>query len=213
MNGIVEDIGIFMNMEPYIQLAIPIGYISYQLAYLGIKRGENVIHVAFMTLAFALISVLGWSFCQNIFIRAFCAAILPLISAILWRVWLHSLIMNLLHKGNVANSTQFPDVWAELTDNTKVGAAQITVYLKNGEALSCDYLYDYKDAPINLLRRDTEGNIALYVTHIKQKDADQFTAVAEPTYEKKDDISLYRLTYVPKASIDRVETVINKAIS
>ena len=216
MEGLIKDVNSIMELQLYLQIAIPSGYLAYLLARLGIRQHDRATDIVFLSLSFSLVSVMAWYLLDGVLPETFqmsIAIIAPLFGALLWRKCLHSWTLSLLNKGNIANATQFPNTWIEIIESTKVGVAQVVVYLKSGEALVCDYIYSFKDAPISLLRWDTGGNIALYVTKRKPKDSDDFIPVTESPMDEVDDIKFYRLTYVPKDSIETIEIVINKPIS
>lgn len=219
MENLAGEISNFTALKPYLQLALPLGYISYLASRLGIEQQVDAIHVTFITLTFSLISVLTWNICNSlipesyIFFKMFLAALTPIAIALAWRKWGYSFILKILRKIGVSNSTHFPNTWTEIIENTKVGISQITVYLKSGEALTSHYIYDYADAPIDLLRWDSDGNIALYVTAKKPKDEDKFVPVSDLTKLETHGVIKYRLTYIPKEEIEYIETVINTPIS
>lgn len=216
MEDFVNGINAAMGMHLYLQVAIPAGYLGYLIARSGISQHDRPISIIFLSLFFALISIVGWRVSGKYFSlypQLFAAVLLPLVAALLWRKWFHQLVMCGLHKLRISNSSQFPDVWTEIIENTCVGVSQVTVFLKSGTALTCDFIYDFEDAPLNLMRRDKEGNIAFYVTGERPVGTDNFIKTKDEAKAEVDGMTHYRLTYVPKDEIERVEFVTNRPTS
>lgn len=113
-----------------------------------------------------------------------------------------------MNKLKIFNSTEHCSVWDDITENSRVGMSQITVYMKDGMAYSSEYIYDYGTAPIDLYRVDEDGNIALYITHQKSLSDSDFQEITSPKIVEGN-TNFYRLTYIPKSEIQRVEFLIN----
>lgn len=201
-------------MPLYLQLALPCGYLGYLLARIGLNHKDNATTMLFLTLVFSLSSVLAGSVSPES-IRYFAIVLTPIFLGIAWRKCLNRWIMQILHWFRICNSTAFPDLWLEITQNEKVALHQVTVFLKNGQALMCGNLYDFENAPIDLFRTDTEGNVGLYVTHERSTPKGRFFRTKDAPIETVNGPpeKYYRLTYVPKSEIERIEFTIFSPIS
>jgi hypothetical protein len=211
----IKLIDAFTSMNLYIQIAIPSGYLAYLLARCGLSHNDKPITIFFLSSVFALASVAAFTVgSSDSWLAITLAIITPLICGFLWRAFVHKKIMELLRKFNVANSTEFNLVWDDITQNTNVGFTQVTVYLKRGPVLSCSYIYDFDDAPLKLFRTDKNGNIALYITDEKESPSDTFAKTkSNPIEDNNGSPFYYRLTYIPKEEIERIEFVTNKVTS
>lgn len=220
MKDFIEGLNLIMRLPLYLQVAVPCGYLGYLLARSGLNYKDKTITVLFLTLAFSLppilteriLTGLGWPMPDAIQYPAL--ILMPIVLGVLWRKWLNQGTMNILHWFKICNSTGFPNIWLEITQNQKVTWCQATVFLKNGQALSCSDLHEFKDAPIDRFRTDADGNVGLYVTDEKlsaqasfaqSKDSPIENVNGKPTY--------YRLTYIQKSEIERIEFVIHRPIS
>jgi hypothetical protein len=120
----------------------------------------------------------------------------------------HRWTMKVLWSLKISNSTEFPDLWSEVTQNSKVTYRQITVFLKNGDVVSCDDIQSFKDAPLSLMRTDADGSIAIYVTREKKAGKKKFSKVGEEVILNVDNKPFYyRLNYIPKSEIERIEFI------
>ena len=210
MKDFIEGISLVTTLQLYLQIAIPVGYLGYLISRLGISRDDSTPTVIFTSLCFAFVSALTWYICGTFYaaIQIGLSILIPILVAISWRKCLHEIVMKVFHYLRIGNTTHLPDVRSDIIQNTSLGMSQVTVYLKDGTALSCDYLYDFEDAPLSLCRWDRDG-IALYVTQEKSASG-SFEAVQDEPKMTVDGTELYRLTFVPNDEIGRIEFVTNK---
>ena len=166
----MEPLITLMQLDLYLQIAIPIGYISYCVS--KNKHKDKPLDVIYISLIFSLISALTWKIIYSLFdnntiptfFLIFFSIVIPITLALLWKKWIHKLAYYILHRLNITNYTGNVTIFSDITDNTTIYFTQISVYLKSGKVLICDYTYDFETAPINGYRTDNEGNIAIYVT-------------------------------------------------
>jgi hypothetical protein len=232
MLGDIEKFGnFFVSLPQYVQVLLPAGYVAYIISQLGLNRKSEPLQILFSSAAFAILGMVFFKFfLQIIHFINYYTNILSLISlefknilrvillffstilvAILWRKYFFSYVMCLFRKIGLSNSNQYPNVWTEITDNPNVGYTQVVVNLKNGNSFSSDFIYDFNDSPINLMRVDNERNIGIYVTSQKTKDSKFYRDVKQqPVLLDNSGQKLYRLTYFFRDEIESVEFLINK---
>lgn len=215
--NIAETINQFFAWDIYLQIALPVGYLCHVIISHGIKDQSKLEKMIPNMGVFALISQMTWyihffywkgsipfaAYWPNIIL----CIVLPIVLAVLWRKYFKRWFFCVMHKMRIFNSTEHGTVWDEITENRNVGTAQITVYTNDGYAYSCDYIYDFEEAPIELYRVDEAGNVALYITHEKAPSDDAFEKIESPNL--KEGTGFYRLTYIPEKTIQRVEFLTN----
>jgi hypothetical protein len=211
---IIESIKHFADLDFYLKVAIPIGYLSYIVSRLGLNYKDSNVDKIFGTFVFAGISSIPFILlpCSSwvwFWFNLALMFIVPLLLAVSWKKWLHKFFFIATHFLKIANSTEFPNTWNELTQNTSLSPTSITVYLKSGEAYLCDYTDTFKDSPIQKFRTDQECNIALYITHERKSRDSLFEAVKDkPIISHKNNIKSYRLRYIPASEIESIEFVV-----
>jgi hypothetical protein len=92
-------------------------------------------------------------------------------------------------------------VLSSIIQDPKIAVSQLKVYLNNGVILYCDDVARFKKSPIPLFAWDSQGNIALYVTHFTTPDSKEYQEVNN----LEDSGWGTLLTYIPETSIQNVE--------
>ncbi len=207
-----NEITTFLELEPYLQWALPIGFLCYLIARMGLAHKDTTPIMVFTTFVFAALVALLWKSipCRDIW-KYTGSMMLPFLLAILWRMKVADWLYNVFSSSKVATNTKYPDTWSEITANPDLLITQVTVFLKNGDVLTSSFIQKYEEAPIKRMSYDTDGNIAMYVDRIKKVGEDTFkdiTAAAhEVTQEQKD---VYRLSYIPHSEILRIQFATQK---
>lgn len=213
MNELIESFLGYETLDLYLKIALPFGYLGYLVSTMGTRKHDKTSDILFGTLIFATISSLTFLIADR-HISEFWAIVFaiftPVIIAFFWRRFLCDGVLNYANKKGITNSTQYPDVWSEIISNQNVAVKQIIVNKKNGDSVQSHFVYDYKDSPIDCMRWDHDGNIAIYVSKIKKKGEDKFRPVNSKVIIEEEDRTSYRLTYIPKEEIESVKVTFNK---
>lgn len=213
MNEIIESFLGYETLDLYLKIALPFGYMGYLIATMGTRKHDKTSDILFGTLIFATISAMTFLIVDKYHDELWAIAMAiftPLAIAFLWRRYICDAVLNYANRKGITNSTQYPDVWTEIISNQNVGVTQIIVNKKNGDSLQSHFVYDYKDSPIDCMRWDHGGNIAIYVSKIKKKGEEKFRPVKSDVIVEQEDKTSYRLTYIPKEEIESVKVTFNK---
>lgn len=189
-----------LNLPWEIQLTLGAGYLAYLIACFGMRDHHKPADVTFGTLAFGLCAAsalalvppaIGWP-------RAAIAITAPLLAALLWRLWLGDALRRLARAINLSWSDDTPSAWYRVTQtNRQHFVAQITVILEDGSVLGCADTRPFASAPYGPCVLGANGDIALYVTHARRPDEDQFIERARV----RDPFHGDDLTYIPASRI------------
>lgn len=202
-----------MSGALYIQIAIPIGYVCYFFVRIGLGEKDKTIYIIYISLIFSFISVLSFYSVPLLYgyliSKIIASMAIPISVSVLWRTCLSQKIYSLLRCFHITNATEYRTVFSGIINDTSIYFTQIAVYLKNGKILICDYTYDFhEDVPIEGYRIDNSGNIALYVTSIKDSEDGEIQEVSStPIKEHRGGAKQYRITYVKESEISRVQFV------
>jgi len=185
-----------------IQLALGSGYAAYVTAYSGIRQHHKTIEITFATLVFSLVTTLVFVLVSRYLslpwapLAAFAATV---ISGALWRRVGRGLLRAMMRATNVSWSDDTPSAWAAIIDNERYRISQISVELIDGTCLRCDDTARFEDAPFHGRILGTNGDVALYLTHVDHVDGSsrKMTTVRNEAYGD-------RITYIPAAQIKHI---------
>lgn len=185
-----------------IQLALGSGYAAYVTAYSGIRDHHKTIEITFATLVFSLVTTMVFvviSLRLPPLWAALAAFVVTVISGALWRKAGRRLLRYVLRATNVSWSDDTPSAWAAIIDNERYKITQISVELTDGTCLRCDDTARFEDAPFHGRILGSNGDIALYLTHVDHADgrSREMTTVRNEDYGD-------RITYVPAAQIRQI---------
>ena len=97
------------------------------------------------------------------------------------------------------HSNDLPTAWLSISHDQEHYFTQLAVILDNGSCLSCDDLVQFANSPNGPAIFGTDGDLALYVTHIKKASGDlsQQTSIIDEYHGD-------RMTYIPSDKIARI---------
>jgi hypothetical protein len=218
----------FFDMSLYLQLAVPIGYLSYLIARCGVNSRDKEVFSLYISMTFSLISIFGYKLYSVIkfydtgalikygfgleveSIRLVDAILLPFIIAVLWRKCGSYLFFKFMSYCRISNQTSYKNTLDELIENTAIVIDQITVWLKSGEQLTCDDVSKYLNLPIHGYRIDNDGNIAIYVDRYKNCRDCSWQNIDDLACEEVSGKEYGRLTFIKSSEVERIEFVTSR---
>lgn len=192
-----------LNLPWQIQLALGSGYMAYLIAYSGIRQHHTTTDVVFRSFSFGLIAtaVMVWKPIEPAWLVVCFAGLATILTGAAWRWRGMPWAKALLGTTNISWTDDIPTAWLSITAmRTDTRPSQIAVDLENGRTLVCDDTRRFAQAPFGPCVFGLDGSIAFYVTAELRPDG---TWIEKSDVE--DNYDGPRITYVPAASIKRVE--------
>lgn len=117
-----------------------------------------------------------------------------------WRKYGRRWFNKILHRAAISNEDGIKTTWTRIIQDTTVAPKQIVVQMKDGIKYTCDDVQSFANAPIPLYYTDTEGNLAIYITHKTTPDGNE-TSVEAVRHDTWGD----RITYLQAKDIANVD--------
>lgn len=183
-----------------VQTALAAGVLGYFVAYRGIRAHHNTVETAFLSLAFGMIARLTQYALRDHdpTVSVGVAFGVTLIAGALWRLIGINLAASVARGLDLSWADDSPSAWAKLQTNSRAPISQIAVLLDNGTWLSCDDTRPFADLPNGPFTLGTDGDIALYPTHMRPEGGDRKEVNATLNSAGA------RITYVPATQVKRV---------
>lgn len=184
-----------------IQLALGAGYAAYAVAYSGIREHHKPVDTTFRSLAFGLLAVGALYLLPHnrpVFSGALAFSI-AVAGGVIWCVFGIVGVRAAMRLSNVSWADDTPSAWARLQGDSRNVLTQISALLDDETWVRCDNAYSFKNAPHGPCILGTNGDLALYVTHVELKDGTEQEAPATHVDGWGD-----QLTYIPAAKIRQV---------
>ena len=192
------------------QVALASGYAAYIISYRGVRAHHSAKDTLFLALVFSLIASAELWLARSMspIAAGTFAFLLSVVVGVLWRRQGMRILTNLLRVPNTTWSDDTPSAWTRLQENREFPLSQLSVLLKDGTWLHCNQTAKFNDAPYSPGVLGTSGDILMYLTSIKPKDADerQQSTTLDPDYGA-------RLTYVPVSEIARINVRLMPSIN
>lgn len=192
-----------------VQIALASGYAAYIIAFRGIRSHHSTQDTIFSVLIFSLIAsgTLWLLKDTSPVLGSVLAFMCCIIVAAVWRSLGAPAGNWTLRKLKVTWADDTPSAWARLQENRSIRVSQIAVWLNDGSRLICEDVSLFSGFPYAPYVLGTNGDILLYVTHVRPKQSDDPNAErpaskAQPTLLDSTFGAL--VTYVPVAKIERV---------
>jgi len=183
-----------------IQIALVAGYAGYMLAYLGLRNNHTASDVFFKTILFSLIAsaALSLKWITSPFHQSSVAILATILAGLIWNKWARHLYDHALRKFGI-NYDDYPTAWLTITHDQTHYYTQISVLLEDGTWLECRQLAEFKNAPLGPAVFGPDGDVGLYITHIKKvgDEAKELNTTVDGHYGM-------RMTYIPKERIARI---------
>lgn len=183
-----------------IQIALGGGYAAYTLAYVGLRKFHTASDVFFKTIIFSLFA--SGIFFLNLPVNWIAESAIGVAAAIavgvLWNVILRHWYIKILKTIGI-HSNDLPTAWLSISHDQEHYFTQVAVTLEDGSCLSCEDLNQFTRSPNGPAVFGTDGDLALYVTHIKKTSggsAEQTSVI--------DSYHGDRMTYIPADKIARM---------
>jgi hypothetical protein len=185
-----------------LQVAVGSGYTAYMIAYTGIRSHHQSIDTTFRTIAFSVVStaiMLSLSDVQRtaLILIAFGGTVT---AGVLWRRFGMDLWEATLRFLDVTWADDTPSAWARMSADQAHHITQLSVLTIDGVRLRCHDASTCGDLPLGPCVLGTNGDLLLYVTHIKR-----------PGEEEKESVHMCntthgaRMTYLPASSIKELQ--------
>ncbi|QPN28846.1 hypothetical protein I5770_09720 [Brucella sp. BO2] len=118
----------------------------------------------------------------------------------LWNAMGRDILYTVLRSTGVTYNDDTPSAWVAMYNARHGGVRELYVLLQDGTWLGCNNLQDFEDEPNPGCTLGPEGDILMYVPHIKKPGETVFTEIADVKDEWGTD-----LTYIPKSQIAQVD--------
>lgn len=194
----------FASLPEQLQVVLVSGYLGYSIAQAGFRDNERKEDVFYGILSFGIFGYIFYDFTRSTHssfllpgLGALCSSVLV---AIFWRKYGKRWFNRILHKAAISNEDGIKTTWARIIQDTSIAPKQIVVQMKDGSKYTCDDVQSFGAAPIPLYYTDTEGNLAIYVTHRTATDGVE-TLVDAVRHDSWGD----RITYIPAKDIANVD--------
>lgn len=191
-----------LELPLQVQLSLGLGYCAYVVAYSGLTAHHRSRDAVFISFAFGAIAMLGYgagAIKLGPWGAAGAAALVTMLAAMLWRGFGRRSIYWLLMRLKVHGDDGHSDCWQSLIQTPNLVVGQIAVYTNDGRILWMNQRAPYFEGPKNGLELGVDGSILMVVEEETLPDG---------TEVQKEDIVDEawgtRLTYIPSASINRV---------
>jgi hypothetical protein len=203
---------------PYQTLAILIaGYLSYRLAYTGRDTTHRTLDTLAIALVFAFVAQAASAGLLILYGRHFpvpsggeiqlsvgysisvLGIIAALLSAAAWRKFNNRALPWILRKLRISSADRNRAAWESVIANEDSGPSSITVVKKDGAKLMSERLANFENAPFGPAILGSDGSVAIYVTHFKNVDKEDWES-NEVDYEDWGP----EITVVPASEISEI---------
>ncbi len=183
-----------------IQIALGGGYAAYTLAYVGLRKFHTASDVFFKTIIFSLFAsaVFFLRLPVNWITESAISIVFAVVIGVLWNVKLRHWYIKILKKLGIY-SNDLPSAWLAISHDQEHYFSQLAVILDDGSCLSCEDLVQFAHSPNGPAVFGTDGDLALYVTHITKTSGElsEQRSVTDPYHGD-------RMTYIPSDKIARI---------
>ena len=181
---------------PYQTLAILVaGYLSYRLAYTGRDTTHRTLDTLAIALVFAFVAqaasaglliLYNWKYPVPSggelplwagYGASVGGIIVALLAAGVWRRVSMSAVPEILRSAGISSADRNTAAWETVINREDSGPSQITVVKKDGTALQCERLDDFKKSPFGPMILGQDGSIAMYVTDYRASDSNEWEKV------------------------------------
>ena len=182
-----------------IQVALGSGYAAYMAAYTGIRAHHQGVDVTFRAIAFGLIATVVLMLVPidrpvTAIVAAFGAT---LGAGLCWRRFGMHCWERSLRGGDISWGDDTPSAWVRMISDQRHYVSQISVLTKDDRWLRCDDTERFRDAPLGPCVLGTNGDIILYLTHVKDAEGTREVQVLDEYHGA-------RSTYIPVDEIRQV---------
>ncbi|MBB3458730.1 hypothetical protein FHT86_007056 [Rhizobium sp. BK313] len=201
----MDDISKFLSLPWATLLALAAGYSAYFTANAGVRGYQNTTDVIFSTLVFGFFGAFAYQYAYTIWqlgilISSIVGYLAAMIIGAFWATYGRDGYYWILRKTKISLHYDRPSAWLLLFENKKLPFTQLTVRLKDGTWLHCEKLANFKHKRGGACAFGAQGDITMYVTHIKYASSQAY----QPRVNVEDTDWGDEITYVPAEQIDRV---------
>ncbi|WP_417606504.1 hypothetical protein [Primorskyibacter flagellatus] len=178
---------------PYQTLAILVaGYLSYRLAYTGRDPTHKTLDTLAIALVFAFVAqaasagfltFYNWKYPAPSgselplwlgYSASVGGIVVALLAAGAWRKLNNKALPWTLRKLRISSADRYHAAWESVIANEDSGPSSITIVKKDGAKLMSEKLADFENAPFGPAILGSDGSVAIYVTHFKDVDAEDW---------------------------------------
>lgn len=195
----------FLSAPMEISVAMGLGYVGYFIAHIGRKDHHKQTDIILSTAVFGLISMMIYrevyrNHHSDVLAVLASLGMVSLLAAI-WNGFGRSYFAKILRSARVTYSDDLPSAWRAIPEAKGVYAEQLSVKLIDGTWLHCDDMSKFEESPNRSCVFGGEGDLLMYVTHVKAPGANEYVEKVRVKDNKYGDL----ITYLPKSQIARVE--------
>lgn len=193
-----------LSVPMEIAVAMGCGYVGYFVAHLGRRDHHKQSDLILSTAIFGLISLLVYREVYRLhssdILAVGASLILSGVVGAIWNGFGRNHFSSLVRKAGVTYSDDLPSAWRAIPDAKGYYPQQLTVVMKNGSTLHCFELADFAECINGPCVFGADGDMLMYVTHVKHKNDTNFTEVDDVKNEDFGD----NITYIPKSEIEKI---------
>lgn len=189
-------------------LTVASGYCGYFVAHQGNRAHHQTADITLGTLAFGFPSLIVfqslqslWQFPISSLIWSLLGFLVSVITGAVWSRYGRHQSDEILRKLGATLSDDCPSAWAALGRDPNIITKQISVKLTNGDVYLSEDLWEFRKLPYGPCTFGGNGDIILYVTHVRYSDGDSFEMLEQGNIEEWG----REATYIPKEQIARVD--------
>lgn len=192
-------------------LSLGIGFVGYAVCFPAERRRHRDSEITLLTFLFAAFSnsiyqfslkILGPSDSTAFIILAPLLSLLSTVAiALIWRRFIKQAWTDVVRKMKISNADEIPGAWEKIISDPRYTISQISVRLKSGKILFCSNAVQFDTAPFGPCYFGYDGSVALYVTHSKASNKNNFSIVEEIRDPEFGD----RITFIPSDEISEID--------
>lgn len=197
----MDAVNVLLQLPFEVIANLAMGYIGYRLAFAGRSKGHQAFDTVCLVLVFAAIGKASTAYSAGTpSAKMLQGCAMVVVSALLWHLWLRSLVRKGLGRLGISESDTLPTLWQSI--NASPAAEQvvrIVVRLTDGSAVISEGMHRFRGSPFKAWTAGEDGAIAIYVTGVRPSLAADWDDVPLAENGQLD------LTYIPASRIADVE--------
>lgn len=211
----MADIQSLINLPTEAFAAISAGYVAYRLAYTGRDNHHDTIDTVLITVVFATMAQTSataftsailalWPALENVAWLSWFAVgigvLFAICTAAFWRRVGGPKTFDFLRKRGISHSDRNLNAWETIVERDNLKPSMIVVRKKDGTAVMCDRLDDFKDDAHGPMIQGNDGSVAIYITSSRSKDSIDW----EPQDPSASNDWGAEITYIPSSEIAEI---------
>lgn len=197
-----DTISKLANLPWNLQIVLGSGYLSYMLAYYGLRHGHKTMDAVSITIVFGLIALVALTSVPSVIwpVRIAIAVSASLVSAIAWRSFGRTALRELLRFLHYSWADDTNSAWEHLLEYNASEPMQLTVETNDGWQFFCTDTSKLKGLALTPFVLGTSGDVLMYADHTQSPESEE----ASPKLDTFNDQYGSNITYLPASQIKRV---------